>query len=331
MNILDPIMKTLHHGADKYRGMEPVTRKFLEQLAAADSKPVEELTPEQARKVLSDLQAGTDVDMDNVDVSRQEIVMEGHAINLVIVKPAEVAALPPAIMFFHGGGWVLGDFPTHQRLVRDLCIASNCAVVFVDYSRSPEIQYPTALIECYLATKWVAAHGAEIGVDSSWLAVAGNSAGGNIATVVCLMAKEKQEPVIRHQTLMWPVTNARFDTASYADYADGYFLTRNMMKWFWNAYLEDKSGRNDMCASPLQATLEQLSDLPPTLVQTAEFDVLRDEGESYAHKLADAGVSVMCSRYLGTIHDFGLLNPLAGTPQAQAAIQQAGAEIRRHL
>ncbi|MCB5191572.1 alpha/beta hydrolase [Methylobacillus arboreus] len=331
MNILDPILNTFASDNTQYSGVEPRTRAFLEELAASDSKPVEELSPDEARGVLSDLQASIEVDIAGVTVEEKEVAIEGHSIRLVIVKPEDIASDPPVIVFFHGGGWVLGDFPTHERLVRDLSVASNCAVVFVDYTRSPEAKYPTAVNECYLATKWVAQNGTEIGVDGARLAVAGNSAGGNMATVVCLMAKDKREPFIRHQTLFWPVTNGHFDTGSYDDYADGYFLTRNMMKWFWDQYLENDDVRNDLYASPGGAELEQLSDLPPALIQTAEFDVLRDEAEAYAHLLTDAGVDVTCTRYLGAIHDFGLLNPLAKAPQVHAAIMQAAGEIRKHI
>ncbi|GAB7563470.1 alpha/beta hydrolase [Methylobacillus methanolivorans] len=331
MNILDPILHTFASDKQEYSGMEPRTRAFLEELATADSTPVEELAPDEARKVLSDLQASVDVKLDGVSVEECEVAIEGHSIHLFIVKPADIAIKPPVIMFFHGGGWVLGDFPTHQRLVHDLCVASNCAVVFVDYTRSPEAKYPTAIVECYLATKWVAQYGDEIGVDSQRLAVAGNSVGGNMATVVCMMAKEKREPFIKHQTLFWPVTDARFNTESYQQFADGYFLTREMMKWFWDNYLENKDAREEPYASPLNASLEHLADLPPALIQTAEFDVLRDEAEAYAHLLTDAGVSVTCTRYLGAIHDFGLLNPLAKTPQTYAAIMQAAGEIRKHI
>lgn len=331
VNILDPIMHTLTPETDRYRGVESTTRAFLEKLAASDAKPVEELSPKEARTVLSDLQAGVEVELGGVTVEEREVATEGHFIHLFVVKPTATDAVLPVVMFFHGGGWVMGDFPTHRRFVRDLCVASNCAVVFVDYTRAPEAEYPTAAIECYLSTKWVAEHGDEIGVDGSRLAVAGNSAGGNLATVVCLMAKTKAAPLIRHQTLFWPVTEARFNTESYQQFADGYFLTRNMMKWFWDYYLPDMDARTELYASPLNAALEQLSDLPPALIQTAELDVLRDEGESYARLLTDAGVETTCTRYLGTIHDFGLLNPLAGTPQVQAAIQQAAAEIRRYL
>ncbi|MCB5186868.1 alpha/beta hydrolase [Methylobacillus caricis] len=331
MNILSPILNTFSQPIDQYSGVEPTTRAFLEKLAEEDSKPIEELAPEEARKVLVDLQKSVDVDVGYLEVEQREVQAENHFISLTIVRPPDIAVHPPVIMFFHGGGWVLGDFQTHQRLVHDLCVASNCAVVFVDYTRSPEAAYPTAVIECYLATKWVTENGDQIGVDGSRLTVAGNSAGGNIATVVCMMAKEKNTPLIRHQTLFWPVTDARSNTESYQHFETGYFLTRNMMKWFWDSYLENEESRRDIYASPINASIEQLSDLPPALIQTAEFDVLRDEGEAYAHLLIDAGVEVTSTRYLGAIHDFGLLNPLASTPQAKAAILQAANEIRKYV
>lgn len=331
MNILSPIINTFSSPANQYSGMEPQTRALLEKLAASDSTPVNKLSPEEARKVLQTLQASVEVDTSNIEITEREVAIESHSIHLTVVRPSESTFPPPVIMFFHGGGWVLGDFETHKRLVRDLSLAANAAVVFVDYTLSPEASYPTAAIECYLATQWVAQHGAEIGVDGSRLVAAGNSAGGNIATVVCLMAKEKREPLIRHQTLFWPVTDAKFNTESYQKFENGYFLTRDMMTWFWDHYLDNEESRREVYASPLNATIEQLTDLPPALIQTAEFDVLRDEGEAYGHLLTDAGVSVTCTRYLGAIHDFGLLNPLAETPQAHAAIQQAASEIRKYI
>ncbi|MCB5184916.1 alpha/beta hydrolase [Methylobacillus gramineus] len=331
MNILSPILNTFSPSQDQYSGVEPQTRAFLEKLADSDSKPLEELSAVEARQVLVDTQKSVPVDLAHVDIEQREIQAENHTISLTVVRPPNLAVNPPVVMFFHGGGWVLGDFETHQRLIHDLAIASDCAVVYVDYTRSPEARYPTATIECYLATKWVAENGHQIGVDGSRLTVAGNSAGGNIATVVCLMAKEKNTPLIRHQTLFWPVTDARFNTESYQQFESDYFLTRNMMKWFWDHYLENQDSRREIYASPLNATVEQLADLPPALIQTAEFDVLRDEGEAYAHLLIDAGVEVTSTRYLGAIHDFGLLNPLVNTPQAKAAVLQAASEIRKYV
>ncbi len=179
-------------------------------------------------------------------------------------------------MFFHGGGWVLGDFPTHERLIRDLARASGAAAVYVDYSPSPEARYPVAIHQAYAATKWVAAHGAEIGVDGTRLALVGNSVGGNMAASVALQAKAAGTPAIRYEVLLWPVTDAAFDNGSYQQFQQGYFLSRNMMRWFWDSYTTDPAQRREIYASPLQASVEQLKGLPPTLIQTAELDVLRE-------------------------------------------------------
>jgi acetyl esterase len=234
-------------------------------------------------------------------------------------------------MFFHGGGWVLGDFATHERLIHDLVVNSGAVAVYVNYTSSPEARYPTAVNQAYAATQWVAAHGKEIGVDGSRLAVAGNSVGGNMAAVVSLMAKEQGSPKLRFQLLLWPVTDSNFETGSYNEFAEGHFLTKNMMKWFWDNYTTDAAERAQIHASPLKASIEQLRGLPATLVQTAGADVLRDEGEAYARKLDAAGVDVTTMRYNGMIHDYGLLNPLSQIPEVKAAMRQAGNELKAHL
>jgi len=271
------------------------------------------------------------VDISGVTVSERTISQDGQEVHIHIVRPSGVKEVLPVFMFFHGGGWVLGDFPTHQRLVRDLVVGSGAAAVFVDYTPSPEAHYPVAINQAYAATKWVAAHGKDIDVDGARLAVAGNSVGGNMAAVVALMAKDKKGPEIRLQVLLWPVTDANFSTASYDQYATGRFLTTNAMKWFWDNYTTDSSQRNEIYASPLRATVHQLQGLPKALVQTAENDVLRDEGEAYARKLDQAGVKVTSVRYNGMIHDWGLLNPLAAVPGTRTAMLQAATEIKSAL
>jgi acetyl esterase/lipase len=312
-------------------GVEHNTQAFLEALAAGGGKPLETLSPKDARAVLSGAQASVKLDLPKAEVSQKRIQADGQPIDLTIVRPAGVKGTLPVFMFFHGGGWVLGDFPTHERLIRDLVANSGAVAVYVDYTPSPEARYPTAINQAYAATKWVAEHGKEIGVDGTRLAVAGNSVGGNMAAVVSLMAKDKGTPKIRFQALLWPVTDANFNNASYNQFEDGHFLTRNMMKWFWDSYTTDPRQRAEIYAAPLQATTEQLKGLPPALVQTAEFDVLRDEGESYARKLDAAGVEVTAVRYNGMIHDFGLLNVLAKVPGTRAAMQQAGEALKDHL
>ncbi|MFL1512936.1 alpha/beta hydrolase [Pseudomonas prosekii] len=312
-------------------GVEHNTQAFLEALAAGGGKPLEQLSPKDARAVLSGAQNSVKVDLSGVEVSERSIKVGEQNVNLTIVRPAKVKGQLPVFMFFHGGGWVLGDYPTHQRLIRDLVVGSGAVAVYVNYTPSPEAQYPTAINQAYAATRWVAEHGKEIGVDGQRLAVAGNSVGGNMAAVVALMAKEQKTPALRFQLLMWPVTNAQFDSASYQQFAEGHFLTKGMMNWFWDSYTKDPAQRAQIHASPLQASAEQLKGLPAALVQTAEFDVLRDEGEAYARHLDAAGVPVTAVRYNGMIHDFGLLNPLSQIPEVKAAVRQAALELKTHL
>ncbi len=312
-------------------GVEHSTQGFLDALAAGGGKPLETLSPQDARAVLVQAQAGAKIALPPAQVSEKVITVSGKSIRLTIVRPAGATGVLPAFMFFHGGGWILGDFPTHERFVRDLVADSGAAAVFVHYTPSPEAHYPVAVNEAYAATKWVAENGAQIQVDGRRLAVAGNSVGGNMAAVVALMARAKGGPALRAQVLFWPVTDASFDNASYNEFAAGHFLTRGMMKWFWNAYTTDPSQRQEIYASPLRATASQLKGLPPALVQTAEKDVLRDEGEAYARKLDAAGVTVVVARYNGMIHDFGLLNALAGLPATRAALHQASEELKLRL
>lgn len=310
-------------------GVEHNTQAFLEALAKGGGQPLETLSPADARQVLVGAQKGAK--LAPADVSEKTITVDGKPIVLNIVRPAGSKGVLPAFIFVHGGGWILGDFPTHERFVRDLVADSGAVGVFVNYTPSPEARYPVAINEIYAATKWVADNGSQINVDGKRLAIVGNSVGGNMATVVALMAKAKSTPKLRSQVLFWPVTNANFENASYDEYANGHFLTKGMMKWFWDAYTTDPKQRQEIYASPLLATPEQLKGLPPTLIQTAEKDVLRDEGEAYARKLDAAGVNVVSTRYNGMIHDFGLLNVLADVPATRAALHQASEELKARL
>jgi acetyl esterase/lipase len=292
---------------------------------------MEQMTPHDARQVLIDAQKSVPVDYSGIEESEKTITQDGLSVTIHIVKPKGAKKDIPVFMFFHGGGWILGDYPTHRRIVRDLVVESGAAAVFPDYTPSPEAHYPVAINQAYAATKWVSLHSEEIGVNGKNLAVAGNSVGGNMAAVVSLMAKDKKGPQIKFQLLLWPVTNANFDTPSYLDFADGRFLTRNMMIWFWDSYAPNVNDRKQIYASPLQASIEELKGLPPALVQTAGNDVLRDEGEAYAQKLDEAGVPVTLTRYAGMIHDYGLLNPLAHIPAVKTAMLQAAAVIKQVL
>jgi acetyl esterase/lipase len=304
-------------------------REFLKALNSGGGKPMETLTPAEARKVLVDAQASVRLTLPACDIEAKTITQDGLKVSLTIVRPAGSKAILPAFIFVHGGGWILGDFPTHERFVRDLVADSGLAAVFVNYTPSPEAHYPTAINEIYATTRWVAEHGAEIKIDSKRLAIVGNSVGGNMTAAVALMAKDKGGPELKCQIMLWPVTDANFETESYHEYADGYFLSRAMMMWFWDAYAPDHAQRREIYASPLQATVEQLKGLPPALIQVAGNDVLREEGLAYARKLDDAAVDVTVVRYENLIHDYGLLNAISQVPAVREALHQA-AEMLKH-
>lgn len=308
--------------------LDPGTAAFIKGLESQGEPPLYTLSPTDARAVLSAVQsmpvAKPPADIDDRTIPGGPT----GTVSVRIVRPRGVKGPLPAVMYFHGGGWILGDQQTHDRLVRELANGAQAAIVFVNYERSPEAHYPVAIEQAYAATTWVAEHGAEVALDPSRLVVAGESVGGNMATVTTLLAKQRGGPKIVSQLLFYPVTDASFDTPSYRQFADGPWLTREAMKWFWNAYAPDVAVRAEPTASPLRASLEQLAGLPPALVITDENDVLRDEGEAYAHKLMTAGVRVTATRYLGTIHDFMLLNPITETPAPRAAIAQAIETLR---
>lgn len=311
--------------------LEPATQTFIDSLAAAGSPPIYTLTPIAARAVLAGAQA---VPVAKPPASIQDTtfpVGPTGSVRIRIVRPEGATGILPVVMHFHGGGWILGDRNTHDRLTRELAVGANAAVVFVDYERSPEARYPVAIEQAYAATRYVAEHGKELGVDPTRLAVVGDSVGGNMAAAVTLMAKERGGTEIDFQVLFYPVTDADFDTESYQTFADGPWLTRPAMEWFWNAYLPDLARRKEITATPLNASIDQLEALPEALVIVDENDVLRDEGEAYARKLSQAGVRVTATRYNGTVHDFVLLNALADTPATRAAVQQASAALRAVL
>jgi len=316
-----------------YSTVENNTRLFLESLLKNAGPPLYTLTPSEARSVLSGLQSKP-IEKSPTEIENKTIPGGPNGeIFIQIVKPqgSDNETLP-AVMYFHGGGWVLGGFDTHERLLRELANGANAAIVYVNYTRSPEAKYPTALEEAYAATKWIAEHGQTINLDSSRLVVVGDSVGGNLATAVALLSTERNGgPHITFQLLFYPVTDANFDTPSYLAYQEGFFLTREAMKWFWDNYVSNDTNRKEPTLSPLQASIDQLSKLPPALIIVGENDVLRDEGETYAHKLMQAGVPTTATRYLGTIHDFVMLNPITDTPAARGAIDQASHKLKEVL
>ena len=306
-------------------------REFLKVLNSGSWKPMETMTPAEARKVLVDAQASVRLDLPACDIEEKTIEQDGLKVSLTIVRPSGSKAILPGFIFVHGGGWVLGDFPTHERFVRDIVADCGLTAVFVNYTPSPEAHYPMAIDQIHAAAKWVAAHGDEIKVDGKRLAIVGNSVGGNMTAAVALMALHKGGPEFKCQIMLWPVTDANFETESYHEYADGYFLSRAMMMWFWDAYAPNHARRREIYASPLQATLEQVKGLPPTLIQVAGNDVLREEGLAYARKLDVAGVNVTAVRYENLIHDYGLLNAISQVPAVRAALHQVAEMLKKHL
>jgi acetyl esterase/lipase len=306
-------------------------KAFLKVLNSSGGPPLETLPPLDAREVLVNAQASVPVDLSGIEESEKTITTEGYTIKLNVVRPEGVRGKLPVFMFIHGGGWVLGDYPTHKRMVRDLVVLTGFAAVFVNYTRTPDARYPQAINEIYAATKWVAEHGDEINVDGRNLAVVGNSVGGNMTAATALKAKEQGGPEIKVHIMMWPVTDANFETESFKQFGENRFLTTSLMKWMWDLYTNDPKQRKEIYAAPLQATVEQLKGLPPALIQVAESDILRDEGEAYGRKLDEAGVKATTVRYDGMIHDFGLLNGLAEEPAVRSLFEHAAAELKKYL
>ena len=311
--------------------LEQRTQAFVDALAAQGGKPLYELSYADARKVLEDAQA-IDVRKLPADVEDRVLpVGPGGEVSVRIYRPQGAQGVLPVVMYFHGGGWVLGSKDTHDRLVRDLVNGTNAAFVFVNYTPSPEAQFPVPIEQGYAATKYVAEHGNELGLDPSRLALVGDSVGGNMTAVVAQLAKERGGPAIRYQVLLYPVTDSSLKQKSYKEFADGPWLTKAAMAWFWDAYAPNKKDRKKAMASPLSATAEQLQGLPPALVIVDENDILRDEGEAYARKLLQSGVEVTAVRVLATHHDFALLNALADTPATKATVQLASQKLAEAL
>jgi acetyl esterase len=303
----------------------PVLESAAQAFAEATANPpfLFDLPPAEGRKAVDEVQSG---DVDKPEIDEEWVTISGGPtgeVKVRIVKPRGATGLLPVIFYIHGAGWVFGDAQTHDRLVRELAVGVGAAVVFPEYDRSPEAHYPVAIEQNYTAARWVVSEGESKGLDAGRIAVAGDSVGGNMSIALTLMAKERGGPKLAAQVLFYPVTDANFDTASYRQFAEGYFLRRDAMQWFWDQYTTDQDQREEITASPLRASLEQLTGLPPALVITGEADVLRDEGEAYANKLREAGVPVTAVRYQAIIHDFVMLNALRETHAADAAIKQA--------
>ena len=310
-------------------GLDPANRSFLELLEAQGAAKIEELPVGAARALFQTLQS--------FPAKKRPAEIEDRAIpagprgqiQIRIVRPRGAAERLPVVMYFHGGGFVLGDRESFDWSVREIANGASAAVVFVEYSRAPEAKFPVAVEEAYAATKYIAENGGSLNLDVSRIAVAGDSAGGNLAAVTALLSKERRGPKLLYQVLLNPATDMASETPSLHEYGEGYFLTQATMKWFGRQYLSEAAETLQPTASPLRAPAAQLEGLPPALVITSEFDPLRDQGEAYAQKLAAAGVRVTCVRYLGTVHGFPVLNILSESAPTQAAVAQTNAALRR--
>tara|TARA_R110002050_G_scaffold67407_2_gene145878 strand:+ start:10911 stop:11948 length:1038 start_codon:yes stop_codon:yes gene_type:complete len=334
VNIVGTLSNTLQAQVKDYQTdphLNSGIKEFLKILNAPGGQPLESLSKEEARQVLIGAQASVRVDLSGIEESEKTISQDGYTIKLNLVRPKDVKEKLPVFIFIHGGGWILGDYPTHKRFVRDLVVETGYEAVFVNYTPSPEAKYPQAVNEIYAATKWVAANGNEINVDGSNMGIIGNSVGGNMTAVTALKSLENNGPKIKALVMFWPIVAANFDTESYKLYGKDRFLTTSVMEWMYNQYTTDLNERKEIYASPINATLEQLKKFPPTLIQVAENDVLRDEGEAFGRKLNEAGVNVSTVRYNGMIHDFGLLNALATLPTTKSMILHAAAELKKYL
>lgn len=309
--------------------LEPAAQAFAE--ATSEPPFLYQLPPEEGRKAVDQVQ---DEEIFKPEIDEEWLTVEGGPTGEVatrIIRPKGAAGTLPVVLYTHGAGWVFGDAHTHDRLVRDLAVGTGAAVVFPDYQRAPEQQYPSQNEQSYAVAQWIVQHGAEHRLDPERMVISGDSVGGNMAIALTLMGQERGEVSFRGAALFYPVTNAAFDTESYETFAEGYFLAREGMKWFWEQYTTDEAQRAEITASPLRATEEQLAFFPPTLIITAEADVLRDEGEAFAAKLRRAGVEVTQTRYGGVIHDFVMVNSMHEMPPARAAVAQAVDHLRRLL
>jgi acetyl esterase len=305
--------------------LHPQTRALLDQFAAAGGFDATQLPVPAVRAMYAQMSAGRP-GPEVASLAERSVPGPAGAIPVRVYAPAAGRGLP-GIVYFHGGGFVIGGLDSHDGTCRALANASGCAVVSVDYRLAPEHRFPAAPEDCYAALRFVAEHGEELGIDPRRLAVAGDSAGGNLAAVTALLARERRGPDLRFQLLVYPVADHAFDTASYRDNAEGYFLTAAMMRWFWGHYLERPEQGDDPLASPLRA--KDLAGLPPALVITAEYDPLRDEGEAYAERLRKAGVAAELLRYDGQIHGFFSL--FDALDDGRAAVERAGAALRAAL
>jgi acetyl esterase len=304
--------------------LDPQAQKLVDAMAALNLKAVEDSTPAEARESMRTRTAALGPFEEVARVADHRLPVRGGQITVRVYWPGGQGP-HPVLLFYHGGGWVIGDLYTHDGICRSLANAAGCAVASVDYRLAPESKYPAAVEDSYAGLAWVVDHAATLGIDPRRVAVGGDSAGGNLATVVALTARERGRPALVYQVLIYPVTDHRFDTPSYRENATGYVLTAEAMRWFWRHYLAHDAQGAEPLASPLRAP--DLGGLPPALVLTAECDPLRDEGEAYAMRLRNAGVPVTLTRYPGMFHGFFRMTRLLD--KARAALDEVAGSLRK--
>jgi len=304
--------------------LDPQAQRVIDAMAALNLKPVEESTPAEARESIRARTAALGPFPDVAAVVDHRVPVAGGEITVRAYSPGGPGP-HPALVYYHGGGWVIGDLHTHDGLCRSLTNAARCAVLSVDYRLAPESKYPVAVEDSYAALLWIAANADRLGIDRRRIAVGGDSAGGNLATVVALAARDRKGPRLALQVLIYPVTDHDLDTRSYVENATGYVLTREGMRWFWNQYLAREAQGREPYASPLRAS--SLAGLPPALVITAEYDPLCDEGEAYAARLRDAGVPVTLTRYPGMFHGFVRMTNILD--KARTALDEIASSVQK--
>lgn len=305
--------------SSKLPNLNTETEEFISAIESESSTPLYELSPEEARKFLLNIQKKTHKD---ITAEVQDIEIDTQTAGKVqtrIIKPENTKDKLPAILYIHGGGWIMGNKETHDMLIKKLALCTNSAVIFPEYTPSPEAHFPTAINQIYGVLEEIYRNGKEYNLETNKIIIAGDSAGGNMATAIAIKTKKENGPDLIAQILLYPVTNADMDTKSYENFKDGPWLSKKAMEWFWNAYAPNKKDRESIYISPLKASQDDLKNLPPALVITDENDVLRDEGEAYARKLEQSGVKVISIRINGTHHDFMLLNALIDTEPAKGA------------
>lgn len=306
--------------------LDPQAKAVIDLVIKSGRPPYHQLSPKDARQMYRETRPASTPPAPEIGLVK-DLSADGVPVRLYRPKDVAAATPLPALVYFHGGGWVIGDLETHDVLCRQLTAGAGIAVVAVDYRLAPEHKFPAAADDAWTAIRWVAAHAGELGVDAARLAVGGDSAGGNLAAAVSLMARDQGGPALAMQVLLYPVTDVAAEAQSYTDFADGFMLTRDSMRWFIAHYLNGRRDATDWRVSPLRAP--SLAGVAPALVVTAGFDPLRDEGDAYARKLREAGVRVDAVCYGGMIHGFAPMGRLIET--GNRAVAHVAASLRQTL